>query len=45
MKEELRAAYDAAHLKAEWLTIRNVCLSREKQTLTVFSDRVKNLVS
>ena len=35
MKEELKAAYDAAHLKTEWLTIRNVSLSRDTQTLTV----------
>ena len=45
MKEELKAAYDAAHLKAEWLTIRNVSLSRETQTLTVSADRIKNLIS
>ena len=45
MKEELKAAYDAAHLKTEWLTIKGVSLSRETQTLTVSADRVRNLVS
>ena len=35
MKDELRAAYDEARVKTDWLTIRNVCLSRETQTLTV----------
>ncbi len=45
MKEELKAAYDAAQVKTEWLTIRNVCLSRETQTLTVTADRQKNLIS
>lgn len=44
MKDELRAAYDAAHVKAEWLTIKNVCLSRETQTLTVTAERIVNLV-
>ncbi len=45
MKEELKAAYDAAHLKTEWLKIRNVSLSRETQTLTVSADRMKNLIA
>ncbi|MBQ2201605.1 MAG: PHP domain-containing protein, partial [Clostridia bacterium] len=45
MKEELKAAYDAAHLTSDWLTIKNVSLSRETQTLTVTADRMKNLVS
>ena len=45
MKEELKAAYDAAHLKTEWLTIRNVSLSRDTQTLTVSADRIKNLIT
>ncbi|MBQ6235645.1 MAG: PHP domain-containing protein, partial [Clostridia bacterium] len=45
MKEELKAAYDAAHLKADWLTIKSVSLSRETQTLTVSADRIKNLIS
>ena len=45
MKDELRAAYDAAHLKTEWLTIKNVCLSRDTQTLTVTAERKANLVS
>ena len=44
MKDELRAAYDAAHVKAEWVTIKNVCLSRETQTLTVTAERIVNLV-
>ena len=45
MKDELRTAYDAAHLKTEWLTIKNVSLTRETQTLTITADRMKNLVS
>ena len=45
MKEELKAAYDAAHVKIEWLIIREVCLSRETQTLTVSADRIQKLVS
>ncbi len=45
MKEELRTAYDAAHLKSEWLTIKTVCLSRETQTLTVTAERMTKLVS
>ncbi len=45
MKEELKAAYDAACVKEEWLTIKGVCLSRDTQTLTVTADRTKNLVS
>ena len=40
MKEELKAAYDTAQVKTEWLTIRSVALARETQTLTVTVDRV-----
>lgn len=45
MKEELKAAYDAAGVKTDWLTIRSVCLSRETQTLTVTAERKANIVS
>ncbi len=45
MKEELKAAYDAARVKTEWLTIKSVCLSRDSLTLTVTADRQKNIVS
>ena len=45
MKEELKAAYDAAQLKTEWLMIRSVRLSREMQELTVTADRIVNRVS
>ena len=40
MKEELKAAYDAAHVKIEWLTIKSVQLLRETQTLSIAVDRV-----
>ena len=45
MKEELKAAYDAAHVKTEWLTIRSVQLSRETQELTITADRIAKWVS
>ena len=45
MKEELRAAYDAAHIRTEWLTIKNVCLSRDTQTLTITVERTAKLVA
>ena len=45
MKEELQAAYDAAKVKTDWLTIKTVSLSRETQTLTVAVERTANTVS
>ena len=45
MKEELKAAYDAAGVKADWLTIKSVCLLRDTQTLTVTVERRQNLIT
>ena len=45
MKEELKAAYDLAHLREEWLRIRNVRLIRESGSMTVFADRQADSVS
>jgi DNA polymerase-3 subunit alpha (Gram-positive type) len=45
VKEELQAAYDAAKVKTDWLTIKTVSLSRETQTLTVAVERTANTVS
>ena len=45
MKEELKAAYDAAHVKTEWMTIKSVQLQRGTQTLFIAVDRIANVVS
>ena len=45
MKEELKAAYDAAHVKTEWMTIKSVQLQRETQTLFIAVERIANVVS
>jgi len=40
MKDELRAAYDAARVREEWLRIKSAELSRETQTLRITAERV-----
>ena len=45
MKEELQAAYDAANVKPDWLTIKTVSLSRETQTLSIAVERLTGTVS
>jgi DNA polymerase-3 subunit alpha (Gram-positive type) len=44
VKEELQAAYDAANVKPDWLTIKTVSLSRETQTLSIAVERTQNTV-
>ena len=45
MKEELKAAYDAARVDPETLKILSVALSRETGTLTVEVERSARLAS